>query len=761
MPGPTPVSIQATEPNYELHSLGWKAFQQLCVSVASELWGQVIQGFFDSNDGGRDGAFHGTWTPQRGKSFDGTFTVQCKFFAGPAKVLRLSDLKDELGKAERLAARGLADTYILFTNARLTGTADEAIRAAFKSLPGIKRFAAYGLDRISQFIRESPRLRTLIPRVYGLGDLSQILDERAYAQAREILSSLGDDLAKFVITNAYRNSAKAIIEHGFVILLGEPACGKSAIAAGLALGALDEWGCSTLKIRDADDFVAHSNPHEAKQFFWIDDAFGGTQLDWQGTIRWNGAFPHVRAAIRRGAKFVFTSRDYIYKNARNFLKESALPVMNEAQVVIRVEQLTKDEREQILYNHIRLGSQPATFKREIKSLLPAVAVHKRFSPEIARRLGNPAFTKALHLSAYSLDDFVENNTELLQEVIRTLDAGSRSAIALVFMRDGLLQSPITLSPEEERGIELLGASPGEVRTAIVALDGGLLIQVQQRGSVWWRFKHPTIRDAFAALVAENRELMDIYLLGTPIERLFTEISCGNAKMRGIKVVVPADRYEALMPRIESFLGDRRENQDATNRFLASRCGRVFLVRFLQRNPDFIASLDLMSYFYAVSDVSVVNRLQELELLPEDERLRHVARVRELAVRTPDAGFLDKEVVSFLTEDEVKDILEHVRSTFVPNLDSCIENWRDAHDRREDPEEGFRHLKTALQEYETALSEDTLSTSFINSALTRIDEVVQELQAEVPETPDWGDHYPLQSPSEDSGGSRSIFDDVDE
>jgi hypothetical protein len=761
MTGPAPVSIQATEPNYELHSLGWKAFQQLCVSVASEVWGQVVEGFFDSHDGGRDGAFHGAWTPARSEAFDGAFTVQCKFFASPTKVLRLSDLNDELSKAERLAARGLADNYILFTSARLTGTADETIRAAFESVQGIRHFAAYGSDRISQFIRESPRLRTLIPRVYGLGDLSQILDERGYAQAREILSSLGDDLAKFVITNAYRNSAKALVEHGFVILLGEPACGKSAIAAGLALGALDEWGCSTLKIRDADDFVAHSNPHESKQFFWIDDAFGGTQLDWQGTIRWNSAFPHIRAAIRRGAKFVFTSRDYIYRNARNFLKESALPIMNEAQVVIRVEELTKDEREQILYNHIRLGSQPPAFKRQIKSLLPAVAVHRRFSPEIARRMGNPAFTKRLHLTAFGLDDFVEHNTELLQEVIRTLDAGSRSAIALVFMRDGLLQSPITLTPEEERALGLLGASPGDVRTAVAALSGSLLIQVQQRGSFWWRFKHPTIRDAFAELVAENRELMDIYLLGTPVERLFTEVSCGNAKMRGTKVGVPADRYEALMPRIETFLNDRRENQDAVNRFLASRCGRVFLARFLERNPDFLGSLEIMSYFYAVSDVNVVNRLQELELLPEDERLRHVARVRELAVRTPDSGFLNKQVLSFLIEDEVKDILEHVRASFLPNLDGCIDNWRDNHDRNEDPEESFRHLRTALNEYEAALGEDSLSTSFINAALTRIDEVVEELQKEVPDTPDWGDHYPRQAQSEDASGSRSIFDDVDE
>ncbi len=251
------------EPTYELHSLGWKAFQQLCLSIASEVWGQVVQGYFDSHDGGRDGAFHGVWRSKAGEYFEGSFTVQCKFSSQPAKTLTLADLNDELSKAARLAARGLSDNYILFTSTRLTGVSEEKIKAAFEAVPGIKRFAAYGADRISQFIRESARLRMLVPRVYGLGDLSQILDERAYDQAKEILSALGDDLAKFVITDAYQRSAKALVEHGFVMLLGEPACGKSTIAAALAVGALDEWRCFTLKIRDADDFVRHSNPHEA------------------------------------------------------------------------------------------------------------------------------------------------------------------------------------------------------------------------------------------------------------------------------------------------------------------------------------------------------------------------------------------------------------------------------------------------------------------------------------------------------------------
>lgn len=504
-------SVQATEVNYELHTLGWKAFQQLCVTITSEIWGQTVQGYFEGNDGGRDGAFYGAWAARDSEILDGSFTVQCKFSALPSRSLVLSDLSEELAKAQQLALRGLANNYIVLTNMRLTGTTDAQVCSAFEAVHGIKKCLCYGSDRISQFIRESSRLRMLVPRVYGLGDLSQILDQRAYDQAREILSAMGDDLAKFVITDAYRNSTKAVIEHGFVLLLGEPACGKSSIAAALALGAIDEWGCSTVKIRDANDFVAHSNPNEPKQFFWVDDAFGATQLDWQATVGWNGAFAHIRGAIQRGARFVFTSRDYIYRNARNFLKESSLPVVSESQVVIKVEQLSKDEREQILYNHIRLGKQPGSFKSELKPFLTGVATNSRFSPELARRLGHTAFTKGLRLNTHSLANFVENPVELLKEIIRTLDVASRSAIALVFMRGGLLASPITLSADEQLAIDLLGASTADVRTALIALDGSLLVQIQQRGSHFWRFKHPTIRDAFGALVAENRELMDIYL----------------------------------------------------------------------------------------------------------------------------------------------------------------------------------------------------------------------------------------------------------
>ena len=46
--------------------------------------------------------------------------------------------------------------------------------------------------------------------MYGLGDLSEILDERAYAQAEAILETMREDMSKVVVTDAYQRAAAAL-----------------------------------------------------------------------------------------------------------------------------------------------------------------------------------------------------------------------------------------------------------------------------------------------------------------------------------------------------------------------------------------------------------------------------------------------------------------------------------------------------------------------------------------------------------------------
>ncbi len=324
------------------------------------------------------------------------------------------------------------------TNAGISGTAAEEIEALFKKV-SVKHVAVFGSTWICDQIRENKRLRMMVPRVYGLGDLSQILDERAYLQAKALLSTLREDMSKVVITSAYRRAAEALDRHGFVLLIGEPAAGKTTIASMLAMAALDQWGCSTLKLDDPRKVVERWNPDEPSQFSWVDDAFGVMQYEPFLVHGWNHTLPQVKAMLRKGAKIVMTSRDYIYRRARNDLKEGAFPLLRESQVVIDVKDLTAEERQQILYNHIKLGRQPRAFRVEIKPHLGFIAAHRRFIPETARRLGDPLFTGGLDLlDRYDLGQFVEKQEQLMQEVLGGLDEHSKAGLALIYMRSGVL-----------------------------------------------------------------------------------------------------------------------------------------------------------------------------------------------------------------------------------------------------------------------------------------------------------------------------------
>lgn len=751
--------VQANEVNYELHSLGWKAFQNLCSTIVSEIWGQTVQTFFDSQDGGRDGAFNGHWENREGELYTGTFTVQCKHTTKSDSIIKLSDLASELEKAKRLAKRGLADNYFLFSNSKLTGINDEAIRLEFEKIPEIKKCVIFGGEKISQIIRESKRLRMLVPRVYGLGDLSQILDERAQDQAREILSSLGSDLNKFIITDAYRQSAKALVEHGFVLLLGEPMCGKSTIAAALSMGALDEWGCSTIKIRDADDFVQHFNPNE-KQLFWVDDAFGPTQIDFGSATNWSRTFPHVNAAIHKGAKVIFTSRDYVYKSAKRYLKESALPVMKESQVVIHVENLSKEEREQILYNHIKLGNQSLTYKAKIKPFLAEVASNEKFSPEIARRLGNSFFTKELSISSFELNNFIKKPLDMLCEIIDTMDDANRSALALVFIKGGNLPSPLSTTVEEEQAINRIGGTVGDAIKGLESLNGSLLINSINDGCYSWHFKHPTIRDAFAVIVASSPDLMDIYLTGAPLEKIFLEISCGDIGLKGVSVIAPATQYHIIISKIRRFDTSKWFNKSLLYSFLSNRCDKQFLVEFLKNFPNFISKLHVGSYLYASPDVDVLVCLHKFGLLPDADRLITIKEIKELAVSTPDSGFMRDDVKTLISSSELFDILHAVKNDLLPNLENTINEWKTNYNGEDEPDAYFYELRSALDDYKSEFGECEESVQLIDYALEQLDEAISDLTDEYNPISTDNDWRTDDISKAIDISSRSIFDDVD-
>lgn len=752
---------------YDLHNLGWNSFQQLCLTITREVLGQTVESFLDSNDGGQDGAFIGHWSPTGHEDLTGQFVIQCKFTNRTNHSLRPSDLSDEFAKVKKLVADGHCDSYVLMTNAKLSGNNAKNIKVRLKQV-GAQHSVLIGSTWISQQIRENKRLRMLVPRLYGLGDLSQILDERAYAQAHAILESLREDLSKVVVTDAYRRAAAALDKHGFVLLIGEAAAGKTTIASMLAMAAADHWNASILKLDDPSKVVERWNPGEPSQFFWLDDAFGVTQYEAFLVHGWNHILPQIKPMLRKGAKIVMTSRDYIYNRARYELKDSAFPILKESQVVIDVHDLSIDEKRQILYNHLKLGRQPLEFRTKVKPNLESVASHAHFIPEIARRLADPLFTEDLHLDAYHLELFVEKKERFLQEVLKGLDANSKAALALIYMRNDRLESPIVLQKSEEQALDRLGSNLGGCITALEALSGSLVLHSHAGGDSIWRFKHPTIGDAYAALLAHSPELLGIFVQGSATDKLIGSVSCGDVGIEKA-VIIPKSLFPLLLVKLRDFSTSKQYKaawlstwsaKSALHRFLTRRCSKEFLSLYLAKNP---ALLDEVSepglYLSAVSEVNLAVRLHEFGLLPEDRRKRFIAVVSKCAIEGEDLYALDDKDIRRMFEDaEFEDLVQNVRAQLLPRLDDVRREAQLNHNSDQSPEEHMQQLFDSFEILKKHFGNDPQVEDLIERETFLINEWIAE------KTQDDLDREPRAlgkvETSDQPLGSRSIFDDID-
>jgi energy-coupling factor transporter ATP-binding protein EcfA2 len=753
---------------YNLHLLGWHSFQQLCLTITRELLGQTVQSFSDSNDAGRDGAFTGNWEPVPGQCFSGKFVIQCKFSSRVGYSLTQSDLADEIEKARKLVINGICDVYVLMTNAKTSGRSDEQIKKQLTNI-GVKHVLIYGAEWIEAQIRENTRLRMLVPRVYGLGDLSQILDERAYAQARAVLESLREDLAKVVITDAYRKAVEALDKHGFVLLIGEPAAGKTTIASMLAMAAADKWNSLVLKLDDPEKVVERWNVNEPSQFFWIDDAFGVTQYESSLVHGWNHSLSQVKTMLRRGAKIVMTSRDYIYNHARKELKEGAFPLLEESQVVIDVHELSNLERQQILYNHLKLGKQSKEFLSEIKPYLEDMAAHNRFIPEIARRIADPFFTKNLYLNKYSLWLFVEKREQFLCDVINGLDADSKAALGLIYMRKDCLDIPISLQGSESQALERFGSTLGKCIMALEALKGSLVTQMQTNDQLVWRFKHPTIGDAYAKILASRSDLLEIFLSGSSTENLLSQVTCGDVDMEK-GVIIPKSLFPMMINRLREFSASKRfkvewmaewKAREILYRFLARRCSKGFLSLYLKSDSDILNRVSEPSPSLSFNPmVDLIVRLHKTALLPEENRKKFIETVGSYAVDGLDVYALkNDDVRSVFTADEFNELAQGVHDKLLPRLEEIREDAQMNYDSSDAPNE---HMEKTIELFDTLkgyFCDDEEVMEIVEQEMMLVEQWIAENEPSEPE----------QSPCElgnvepDGGkvGNRSIFDDIDE
>lgn len=772
-PRPKTNSHQAQGPYVDLalHTIGWKAFQDMAAQVCEERLKTRVTIHHEARDGGQDAVF---LIPTSGKEGPPNGTVQVKFSSDPNGSLTLSDLTPELVKLRELVAAGEAESYIVVTNMSVSAPYAKLIRNKLREY-GVKKPEVWGKQQIVQTIRESAKLRALVPQVYGLGDLSTILDVRAIEQTKAILKAWLPKLKAYVPTNSHDRAVRVLDKHGIVLLLGNPASGKSTIGAILSTMAIEEEDHSVIQISSPEEFVEHWNPNCKNQFFWIDDAFGSNVVDTDYVQGWVKAFSKVAAALNGGNRFLFTSRNYIYRNAVTRLGSRNLPQFKTEAAVVNVGELSSDERRQILYNHIKHGGQDEAWKTKAKEYLNAVADIDGFLPGISERLANPDFTRKLQLTERALCDFMAKPQEHLIEVINELESEQFAALALIYVNRGRLD----LNDLDRDAVLAIEEMTGCNATAILArlpeLAGSFTRELSEAADQVWGFEHPTISDAITAILDTQPNMTTAIVRGGPVEKVMEQFVCENGPSALNVARIPKSLNDVLNRRLMDVANNWRTN-GILFEFLASRASDEIVKHQFTHHDGLMTRILVNSSRASYSAQNrAAARAHSLGALSDFDRSEISSELTKRAVEQLDLSWLEEDRFLALIEPRTllalgAALLSRVSDGFV----ELLEATRDDIDLDADIEDQYEVILSGLEILETMLS-DAKSLDpkeLLKEANERlrgdIREVMQkqeEHRAEQEEDGDW-DVFSPSKPAPQARDAkpnrtvRSIFVDVD-
>jgi len=404
----------------------------------------------------------------------------------------------------------------------------------------------------------------------------------------------------------------------------------------------------------------------------------------------------------------------------------------------------------------------------VKPFLESVATHPRFIPEIARRLSDPLFTTGLKINAYQLRQFVEKCEGHLQDILLGLDNHSKAALALIYMRNDWLESPIIIRGSEELVLDKLGSNHGGCVTALEALDGSLVFHSYIDCEFIWRFKHPTIGDAFAILLVNNPELLDIYIQGSSPSELIKQITCGDVGIENA-VIVPRSLFALVLKKLHDLSMQPKQKtiwlslwniHDSLNSFLAYRCSKEFLLFYIESNRSILDSVsDPGLFLNSVSEVPLAERLHEFGLLPEENRIKFITTVSNYAINGEDLYALsNNRIKNVFLSHEYESLLHRVQTELLPDLSMVRINWEQNFQQDEPPEGYIQPLFDIFDILMEHFGDDLNVSCLIRREIELTDQWIAEQDYEISDK-----HQrtlgAVDVPNE-TYGIRSIFDDID-